>query len=190
MAPAAMKATKGSAAGSAVPVGRLRLLAGAFVLSFFGLLLVRRKLWGCTCLASVMQLLLVLQANSYLPQRDVLLLGEESKHGLRAVKNSSSCGAKVDWAAMQSDPGLNRAAVFTPYNLVVGGGERYLLSVVLAFQVGNRQTSGKQTDKTDCPYSCGNSDRGFFFFCRWPHTRRGKDTRSISWSSKATYARQ
>ena len=78
-----------------------------------------------------------LQANSYLPQRDILLLGEESKRGLLEL-NSSQCGAKVDWAAMEEDPGLKRAAVFTPYNLVVGGGERYLLSVVLAFQVGYR----------------------------------------------------
>ena len=99
----------------------------------------RRRLVGNASAAA-----LHLQANSYLPQRDILLLGEESKRGLLELNSSPQCGAKVDWAAMERDPGLKRAAVFTPYNLVVGGGERYLLSVVQAFQVGYRSSNRQQ----------------------------------------------
>ena len=42
----------------------------------------------------------------------------------------------VDWGALPKDPGQKRAAVFTPYNIVFGGGERYLLTAAAVMQVG------------------------------------------------------
>lgn len=47
---------------------------------------------------------------------------------------ASTCDASVDWGSSKKDPNLGMAAVFTPYNIVFGGGERYLLSVVSAMQ--------------------------------------------------------
>lgn len=46
----------------------------------------------------------------------------------------NTCDASVDWNAEKKDPSLGMAAVFTPYNIVFGGGERYLLSVVAVMQ--------------------------------------------------------
>ncbi|KAL4444085.1 hypothetical protein ABPG75_011822 [Micractinium tetrahymenae] len=40
----------------------------------------------------------------------------------------------VPWGTMPRDPAKNRAAVYTPYNIVFGGGERYLLTVVQVMQ--------------------------------------------------------
>jgi O-antigen biosynthesis protein len=40
----------------------------------------------------------------------------------------------VNWSKLEIDPGKGLAAVYTPYNIVFGGGERYLLSTVAAMQ--------------------------------------------------------
>ena len=53
-----------------------------------------------------------------------------------ASESSSTCDDKVDWNSMPKDPSVGMAAVFTPYNIVFGGGERYLLAIVASMQVG------------------------------------------------------
>ena len=45
-----------------------------------------------------------------------------------------TCRAGVDWETMTRDPNGGLAAVFTPYDILFGGGERYLLSAVAALQ--------------------------------------------------------
>jgi glycosyltransferase involved in cell wall biosynthesis len=44
------------------------------------------------------------------------------------------CESKVNWSTLPIDPNLKQAAMYTPYNIVVGGGERYLLSTVASMQ--------------------------------------------------------
>lgn len=45
------------------------------------------------------------------------------------------CSAReVDWGSMRRDPRGGLAAVYTPYDITPGGGERYLLSAVAAMQ--------------------------------------------------------
>lgn len=46
-----------------------------------------------------------------------------------------TCDASLDWKTMATDPGLGMAAVFTPYDIVFGGGERYLLAVARSVQM-------------------------------------------------------
>ncbi|EFN56792.1 expressed protein [Chlorella variabilis] len=58
--------------------------------------------------------------------------------GNRVTKKAATpprgCPVSVPWDQLPRDPGKKRAAVFTPYNIVFGGGERYLLSVVAVLQ--------------------------------------------------------
>ncbi|KAI3427093.1 hypothetical protein D9Q98_007032 [Chlorella vulgaris] len=49
-------------------------------------------------------------------------------------KPARQCPVSVPWDTLPRDPAKTRAAVFTPYNIVFGGGERYLLSVVAVMQ--------------------------------------------------------
>lgn len=50
------------------------------------------------------------------------------------VSMRKTCRAYVDWETMRRDPDRGMAAVFTPYNILFGGGERYLLTAVAALQ--------------------------------------------------------
>ncbi|PRW51010.1 Glycosyl transferase family 2 [Chlorella sorokiniana] len=60
----------------------------------------------------------------------------EPKAPVTLPKRNRQCpvAQPVDWSALPRDPAQKRAAVFTPYNIVFGGGERYLLSVVKTMQ--------------------------------------------------------
>jgi hypothetical protein len=40
----------------------------------------------------------------------------------------------INWTKLKFDLNLNKAAVYTPYDLAIGGGEKYLLSVVSVLQ--------------------------------------------------------
>jgi hypothetical protein len=51
-----------------------------------------------------------------------------------AVQNSTSIAVQVDWAYPTGPSGERTAAVYTPYPLTFGGGERYLLYTVAVLQ--------------------------------------------------------
>ena len=66
------------------------------------------------------------------------LRGDESSFGgsdaRRPGATRETCRASVDWEAMKIDPKRGLASVFTPYDILFGGGERYLLAAVAALQ--------------------------------------------------------
>jgi glycosyltransferase involved in cell wall biosynthesis len=82
-------------------------------------------MWGCVICASV---LAWLSLASYAHTAASTLT-------LPPPTSSPRCSTReVDWSTMRTDPGKGVAAAFTPYNILPGGGERYLLSAVAALQ--------------------------------------------------------
>lgn len=57
-----------------------------------------------------------------------------SHRSLLASPAANNCYSTIDWGALPADPKTGVSAVFSPYNIVFGGGERYLLMAVAVLQ--------------------------------------------------------
>eukprot|EP00887_Chlorella_sp_A99_P005834 scaffold1.g5834.t1 len=99
----------------------------------------RPSAWGLLlALSCAVHLILHARLRGGGDEEAFITTGGSPRVGRALSENDTSqpdeCFTTVDWGAMPADPNTGLAAIFTQYNIVFGGGERYLLMAVAVMQ--------------------------------------------------------